>query len=211
MCRVSVPNDPPSVGSIPQWRSAAESFLRAELPAAARPRLTGDPSLWQSPLEGEGSIIIWPFEARLRDDREAESFYVVVGQTAPNYYPAYGLSPEEAFWLHLGTRFMLTVAVARASDADCAGFDAQGAARAIVDRVAPGEVIEDAKVAAAFDAEGQRHVVIACTIAGEPVYVFAGALVPGFSRRRDLPAPVAYRMHLGRLLRAEAASANEED
>ena len=155
-----------------------------------------------------------------RSGRGEEQYHVFVGQTEPNYYPALGLTAEEAFNLHLGTRFMLVMDVALI-DAASAGqpsehlpetaYDAAADARGIVDRVAPGATIEDLTIAAAFDVEGAIHTVLRCRVAGEPVYIMGRDAPPGFSRRVDLPAQVVLRLHIGHVLRQEPKPADEDE
>lgn len=215
----------------PHWRREALAFLAEHFPTNAPTHLSDPLYRGRSPWEAEGPIFIYRFAARLSGS-DPESFYVVVGETEPNYYPAYypghedafnhhgrrgagrytahGLGPEDAFNLHLGTRFMLVVGAARAGTDLTAGYDAERDVRRIVDAVAPGEPIEDLLVAAAFDVEGRLHAVLRCRLRSEPVYVFAGECPPGFSRRTHLPPQVAYRLHLGQVLRNEDAASETE-
>ncbi len=124
----------------------------------------------------------------------------MVGQTEPNYYPAGGLEADDAFVLHLGTRFMLVMGIGLAGDDNLKDYDVVADIRQIVDRVVPGEPIEEVEIATAFSVSGDLHVVVRCRLAGESVFVFAGDCPPGFDRRTDLSPQVAYRLHLGRLL-----------
>jgi len=86
---------------------------------------------------------------------------------------------------------------------DAPPYDFTADARAMVNRVAPESSLEDVSVAATFDVEGQLHAVLRVRLAGNIIYLFARDAPPGFSRRTDLPPHVAYRLHLGIVLRQE--------
>ncbi len=177
-------------------------YLAHELREAA-PKTLGDATRFpHSPLDGEGAVVVFAFEA-VRSDRDAKQFYVVVGRTEPNYYPAHELSPDEAFSLHLGTRFMLVMGIAQAEESMVAAYDPSRDARTIVDRISPNAPIEDARVAAAFDVDGQLHAVVSCRLAGRDVFVMAGDAPHGIHERTGLPPQVAYRLHIGQVLRNE--------
>jgi hypothetical protein len=191
----------PTGSNLEEWRSFAQSYLAEYFPPEARPSL-GDAALFEaSPLEGEGATALFAFAVSRQD--EVEDYYVAVGRTEANYYPSFGLSPAEAFDLHLGTRFTLVLGVAQKQLAASDSFDAQKEARRVVDRIAPQAKMEDLRVAACFDVDGQTHAVLRCRLAGTEVYIFAGDAPPGFSERIDLPPHVAYRIQLGHALRLE--------
>ncbi len=195
------PPVPPDRKSWSAWRDYALEYLRSQLGQAA-PMELGEPAfLERSPLAGEGPLVVFPFRAAL-DGRHLEEYRVVVGCTEPNYYPAYNLSPEETLDLHLGTRFMLVLGVAQYRRADDA-YDPMQDAQSIVARVAPGRPIEDLSIAAAFAVDEQVHTVLRCRIDGTPVYIMARDAPWGFCERADLPPQVAYRLHLGQVLRRE--------
>jgi hypothetical protein len=211
------PTLPPEDQNLDEWRNYALFYLADQLGSAA-PKTLVNPALFpRSPLAGEGPTVLFEFTADL-SGRGEEPYHVIVGKTQPNYYPAYGLSAEEAFDLHLGTRFMLVMGVAlmkEISSEHSAGgssetaYDAAVDARGIVDRVAPGATIDDLKIAASFDVDGRIHTVLRCRVAGEPAYVMGRDAPPGFSRRVDLPAQVVFRLHLGQVLRHEPEPADE--
>jgi hypothetical protein len=56
---------------------------------------------------------------------------------------------------------------------------------------------------AAFAAEGAVHAVCRVTVADEEVYVVTADAPPGIYRQTHLPPHVVYRLHLGKLIRAE--------
>lgn len=195
---------PPDAANLADWSAYARSWLAERWGDHAPTELARGAVFQNSPLEGEGAVAVLPFRAR-RGTATEQDYFVVVGRTEPNYYPAFGLSVEEAYCLHLGTRFMLVLGVAQQSAVQTGEFDAAAEARMIVDRVQPGAAIDELTVAAAFDVEGQRHVVLRCRVAGKPVYILAGDAPMGFSTRVDLPPQVVYRVHLGHALRLEAS------
>lgn len=247
------PKEPPNEQNVDEWRGCALAYLAEAFGEAAPARLENPVVFPRSPLEGEGATAAFEFTAD-RGGRGPERYYVFVGRTEPNYYPAYDLSAEEAFELHLGTRFMLVMGVAQVdgieagegepepAEACDAAIGATGGspardgtgsklpvapveetnpmpdqpydpvqdARRIVDRVAPERPVSEVAVAATFDVDGQRHAVLRCRVGNEPVYVFGRDAPQGFSRRTNLPPHVAYRMHIGHVLRREAADQSAE-
>jgi len=199
---MDAPADPPREGDIDQWRAFALEYLAAQLKDAA-PKTVRSPVVFSNaPLEGDGPVVIFSFIMN-RGGRGDEPHYVVVGQTESNYYPAYGLDADEAYSLHLGTRFMLVMGVAQAAQ-PAGDYDAFCDARAIADRVAPGTALEAVSVAATFDVDGQFHAVLSCRLAGERIYIMGRDSPTGFSRRVDLLPQVVYRLHIGHVLRSEA-------
>jgi len=197
------PDKPPSSENLGAWESCALAYLREQLREAAPSTLSAPTLFPQSPLEGEGATVVFSFTAA-RGARGPEPHYVVVGRTEPNYYPAYGLDADEAFSLHLGTRFMLVMGVAQAADGAGGDYDAYKDARAIADRVAPKMPLEDVCVAATFDVDGAFHTVLRCKLGGEAIYIMGRDGPPGISRRIDLSPHVVYRLHIGHVLRREA-------
>ncbi len=203
------PEAPPSPDTQDAWRAYALHYLREQLRSDA-PTALGDAHFFPvSPLEGEGAAVIFPFMARHGAALDP-NYFVVVGSTEPNYYPAYGLTPQEAFELHLGTRFMLVMAVAQRPPVPEDDFDMNRDARLIVDRVAPGVPIERLALAASFDVDGSLHAVLKCRIKDTDAYIMAASAPMGFSTRTDLPPQVAYRLHIGPALRREPKPAEED-
>ncbi len=214
---MGTPEEPPNELNVDEWRDFALAYLAEALGEAAPSRLENSVVHSRSPLEGEGATAAFEFTAE-RGGRGPERYYVFVGRTEPNYYPAYDLSAEEAFELHLGTRFMLVMGVAQVEGIEAAAgesgpaeaYDAMKDARQIVARVAPERPITDLSVAVTFDVDGQRHAVLRCKIGDESVYVFGRDAPQGFSRRVNLPPHVAYRLHVGHVLRREAVDRSAE-
>lgn len=208
MKRMDRPAQPPLPENLDTWVAYALDYLQTQLREDAPKELGRGTIFGLNPLDGEGPIVVFPFLSE-RGTSADRNYHVVVGMTEPNYYPAYGLDAEEAFCLHLGTRFMLVMQVAQRSRTPEDDFDPQREARLLVDRVAPGEPIEELTVAACFDVEGQLHAVLKCRIRGTDAYLMAGDAPHGFSTHTHLPPQVAYRIHLGRALRAEPRPKDE--
>lgn len=198
------PSAAPSRETIGEWKRFALAYLAGPLREAAPLELQQGEVFPHSPLDGEGATAVFRF--RIDRGRGPEEHFVAVGQTEPNYYPSYGLSDDEAFSLHIATRFMLVLGVAQVPPGAAAEhYDAAGDARAIVDRVAPGQSIHNLRIAATFDVEGQLHSVLRCEIGDRPVYIMGRDAPPGFYERVDLAPQVVFRLHLGNVLRREAA------
>lgn len=195
---------------IESCRAAALAYLRDILRERAPDALASHRAFESSPLEGEGPTVLFEFTlpspAGIPD-----RFFVAAGQTESNYYPALDLSFEDAFALHLGTRFMLVLQVGVASEAVRSGIDLAKRVRELVDSVGPGESISELELAAAFDVEGQCHAVARCRIGPQAAYAFIGDAPPGFSTAVHHPPQVAYRIHLGRALLAEAEQRGATD
>lgn len=200
------PELPPSEPTLQPWRAFALAFLRAELRDAAPAQLAGGVIYPASPLDGEGAVAIFEFQTT-RAGESAARYAVVVGETEPNYYAVHDLTPEEIFELHLGTRFMLVLGVSQIpadialSDAD---YDLNRDAMEIARRATNHPVLEDLALAAMFSVEDQKHAVIKAQLNGNAVYIMGRDAPLGFSTRRDLAAHIAYRLHIGHVLRREA-------
>ena len=100
----------------PDWLDAARRYLAAELGERAPTELALAAVFDERPLEGEGRTAVLTFElpsgplSRSAGAAAGDPLhYVAVGETQPAYYPGYGLSPDDAYSLHVGTRFALVV------------------------------------------------------------------------------------------------------
>lgn len=193
---------------ITEARNNALNYLRAQLGSDAPAELDEPVVFPWSPLEGEGAAVVFPFTTS-RGTTENARFFVVSGRTEPNYYPAHDLTPEEAFELHLGTRFMLVLGVSQVppqhATAD-ASYDMERDAREIVNRISRAAKIDDLQLAATFQVSDVMHAVLRCTLNGRPVYVMGRDAPLGFSSKVHLAPHVAYRLHIGHVLRREASS-----
>lgn len=193
---------------IARWREVAMDYLREQLREDA-PAALGEMTYFErSPLEGEGQTFIFEFMAA-RGAPDVSRYAVVVGDTEPNYYPAEDLTAEELFELHLGTRFMLVLGVSMVPHAEARiddQYDMHLDARQIVARVAPDAVLSELEPAATFRVGEELHTVLRCRLNGQPIYIMGRDAPLGFSARTHLHPHVAYRLHLGHVLRREMNS-----
>ncbi|MFQ5806671.1 MAG: hypothetical protein ACE5I3_09495, partial [Phycisphaerae bacterium] len=130
--------------------------------------------------------------------------YVAVGETEPNFFPAYGLSPDDAYSFHVGTRFALEMGL-QMVDASLEPPGARPLLRAAVRSYAAGAKLEKEELAALFRCEEGLFAVYRLTLDGQDVYCMGADCPPGFYRMTAQPPQVALRLHLGKLIRAEAA------
>lgn len=192
-----------------QSERIALDYLRAELGPRAPSRLVFEGRFNESPLEGEGPATLFSFT--LHDVQSGcphshtppVPHYVCVGNTRPNYFPSYGLNADDAYSFHIGTRFMLELGVSRADNRD-EPPDSLDRLRSVVARLVHGCDIRDARLAALFRVEGELHAVYRLRLGAEDVYFMGADCPPGFYRMTDSPPQAAYRLHLGKLIRAEA-------
>ena len=179
----------------------ALDYLRVELQHEAPTRIERVARFDEVPLQDEGRVTLFRFTARLAGPEE-QPYYVVAGQTVANYYPDWGLTPDQLYSVHVGTRFMLVVEVRQLAIEDLpTGIEA--ALGEELAGVLPGEPISSIVPVAAFRAEDQTHVVCTARIADEDVYVMGGDLPMGIYRQVHLPPHVIYRWHLGEIIRME--------
>lgn len=182
-------------------REQALTYLREQLGTAAPTTLEEFGHFEDSPLEGEGAVTLYRFAAAV-GGVELASYIVAAGETEPNYYPAYDLSPEEAYHLHLGTRFMLVVGVSQMPAADVPPGELERLA-SLVRGVVPDRTVSELTLLTAFRVEDGRHLVARGSIDGHEVYLLGGDMPLGFYQRLSLPPQVVYRIHLGQVLRLE--------
>lgn len=179
----------------------ARDYLAVELREEAPRQITAVGSFDEQPLEHEGAVTVFAFQASIGGS-SPEAYYVVAGRTITNYYPEWGLDAEQIYEVHLGTRFMLVVEVQQIATGELPA-DLE---RQVCDQLAalaPDEPVTNFQPVAAFAADTQKHAVYRATIAGEDVYVLAGDLPLGIYRDTHLPPHVVYRRHLGTLIRLE--------
>ncbi len=182
--------------------SLARAYLDDQLGEAAPKTLIPLGRFDDAPLEGEGSMSVFSFAASLGGN-PAENYVVVAGETQPNYYPAWNLTPEDMFTLHLGTRFMLVMEIQQAPLEDLPATLQADLAEQFT-RIAPGESLTGFAPQVAFRLEDHLHAVCRLRVAEEEVAVVTGQIPLGIFREIDLPPHVLYRLHLGRIIRAEA-------
>ncbi len=192
------------IADLEMWRKAAGEYLRAQLGQRAPHELKLVETFREQPLAGEGPVALFTFDCldglgRVADPRH----YVVVGQTTPNYFPAYGLGPDDAYSFHIGTRFMLEMGVSVA-DARFEPADARESLRALLAACNPGVPIEREELAGLFRCQERLFAVYRVTLGGQDVYCMGADCPPGFYELTDYPPQIALRLHLGQLIRAEA-------
>lgn len=194
---------------IEAWRAAALSYLGETLRERAPAELGAHHVFGESPLEGEGPVVLFEF-VLAGTSSEPQRYFVAGGLTEPNYYAALDLPPEDMYALHLGTRFMLVLGVGLMPEVNRNSLDLDKAVRELVWSIRPGAAVSDVEWAAAFDVDGQLHGVARCRIGEQAAYAFVGGAPAGFSTQVDIAPQVAYRIHLGRALLAETDRAGEE-
>lgn len=195
-------------------QTAALQFLSQQLGPRA-PQNVGPPTHFdEQPLEGEGPTAVLSFDLQPANSVVCASdydprHYVVVGETTPNYYPAYHFSPDEAYSVHLGTRFLLQMQ-AKGLDPQAEPAGSREHMRAWVQGATPNATLETDELAALFELDGQHFAVYRLTLSGETVYFVGLDCPPGFYRLCELPPQVVLRLHLGQLVRREAETDDDQ-
>ncbi len=179
----------------------ARDYLAVELGEEAPRQITAVATYEEEPLENEGAVTIFSFDAAIGGGAE-EAYYVVAGRTVANYYPQWGLDADQIYSVHLGTRFMLVVEVTQLPLLELPAT-LESDVRGELATVTPSEPISNFRAVAAFTAEQQKHAVCRATIADEEVYVLAADLPLGIYREIHLPPHVVYRWHVGTIIRME--------
>lgn len=193
-----------------EFRAVAEAQARNYLQEQLRDRAPGSIHLKQvfeeGPLEGEGRVALFEFELAPPPTGPCGApdtqHYVFAGETEPNFYPSYGLSPEEAYSLHIGTRFILTVGIEKL---DCSQEPPHFRAhmQQFVRGCNPTAAVANEECVLLFRCEDQQFAVWRLDINNTPVYFVGGDLPPGFYQMTEHPPQVALRLHIGGLIRAE--------
>jgi hypothetical protein len=189
--------------------AAARAYLSEQL----GPRAPSDVHLLarfdEKPLESEGVVAVFAFEprrdatARRATATGEDQHYVVVGETEPNYFPGYGLDPDDAYSLHVGTRFMLELEVHRLDP----GMEPPGARerlRTFVVHHLRTAVVTDEELAGLFRCQDDFYAVYRLVIDDKPVYFIGADCPPGCYELSHLPPQAVLRLHLGKLIRREA-------
>ncbi len=191
-------------------RAALEAKAREVLSSTlgAAPSLRFAALFDERPLAGEGITALYSFDLPVPARGSAAApatapHYVAVGETEPGCFPAHGLTPDDAYSLHVGTRFLLGMNVQHVG-AEQEPPGARPAAVELARRCAPGAEIGPAELACLVRCDEQLFAVYRLTIAAEPVYCLGADCPPGFYRLADRPPQVVLRLHLGKLIRQEA-------
>jgi hypothetical protein len=186
----------------------AMNYLRAELGEYVPESIRFEANFDEKALDGEGAASVFSFEARVGGGEcsaGASRFYVVSGETATNYFPAYGFDADDAYSFHIGTIFMVKMRVSRIADEDepaGARESLQNLIRAYIHSEPTS--IGPAQVAAVFRCEDFVFVVYRIEIEDRPVYAMGGDCPPGFYTLTEYPPQTALRLHLGKVIREEA-------
>lgn len=162
----------------------------------------------EQPLEGEGRTLLFSFELPAAASIAARCtpqtrHYVAVGETEPNYFPAYELMVDDAYSFHIGTRFMLVMGV-QLVDPTLAPPGLRETMRRFVQHYARGATIRHEELAALFRSAEAYFAVYRLTLNDDDVYCMVGDCPPGFRRLAHYPPQVALRLHLGHAIRNDA-------
>jgi hypothetical protein len=197
---------------VSQLEGLALGYLRGQLAARAPQTLRFEGEFDEQPLDGEGQTALFSFELPPGTDVGSGAqpgaaevkHYVAVGETGPNFFPAYGLDPDDAYSFHLGTRFVLEMGL-QVVDASYEPPSARALLRAALVNYAAGATLEQEELAALFRCDEGLFAVYRLTLDGQDVYCMGADCPPGFYHMTEHPPQVALRLHLGKLIRAEAA------
>jgi len=187
----------------------ARAYLTAELRERAPERLYLVASYDEAPLAEEGLTALFSFSLSVGPGAGTpQEHYVVVGQTTPNYYPAYDLRADDVYSLHIGTLFALTVGLTTLP-LDEAPPEAGAALRAAIRAVVPDVEVDEPVVTGLFRCEDETFAVYRVRVDGTEFAGCGADCPPGVYHRPDLPPAVVLRWHLGRLIRGEGEAAAE--
>ncbi len=191
----------------------AVAYLAEQLGEAAPRFLTLEGEFDEQPLDGEAAAMVFSFELELGGGgpcpRERRKHYVVAGQTSPGYFPAYGWSSDEAYSVHVGTRFMLETRlhiVEPSLEPPVAKVSLHAALRQFGNGAEP----QSEELAALFRIDDEAYfAVYRVRVRDREYYAFGGDCPPGFYEMSDRPPQAVLRLHLGSLIRREARSVGE--
>ena len=199
------------------WRAAAERYLAQQLGERRPGEMRLEAGFEGGAPETGGAAAVFSFELPPPPSAAPCSpadlrHYVVAGETEPNYYPAYGLDADDAYSVHVGTRFMLEVEVQRIAD-EQEPPQARESLLGLLAQYAPGIEPEAIELAALFTCDDEPWAIYRVEIAGRSLYAMGAACPPGFYELTAYPPQAALRLHLGKLIRheAEAERAQEGD
>lgn len=188
----------------------AIAFLATQLGPRAPQYLSLLAEFDEKPLDGEGRTLIFAFDLPPASEAAACAGYdprhlVAAGDTVANFFPAYGFDADDAYSFHIGTRFMLEMGISRV-DAALEPPDSRRLLRAFVENYAGGVPSEEAELAALFRCDEGYYAVYRLSVGGQDVYCMGADCPPGFYKLTQFPPQTALRLHLGKLIRAEAKS-----
>lgn len=200
-------------------RETAREYLRTQLRDRAPNDLVFEARFEEKPLDGEGPAVVFSFDIQFAGCNTAgggpvstptrsERHYVVVGETEPNYFPGYGLDADDAYSIHVGTRFMLVMELGLADPND-EPTAAREALRQALSTFAANAADAEEQLAGLFRSGGRFVAVYRLRLNGEQVYCLTGDFPTGFYRLTQFPPQVVLRLHLGKLIRAESDDAGD--
>ena len=183
-------------------KTGAMDYLKKALSQDAPRNIVLEGNFPGRPLEREGEMSVFSFETSI-GGQPADRYWVVAGQTPANHYPHWGLTHEQVYELHLGTRFMLVMEVSSVPVGELPP-DLPRQIQDFIGSVAPGETVSDIEPAAAFLVGDDVYAICRARISEEPVYVLGMKAPPGIYRDTQLPPHVVFRLHIGKHIRREA-------
>jgi len=189
-----------------QKEKQALAYLREQLGDRAPQKVQLEGVFDEQPLEGDARTYLFSFRLDTPATCEApaqDKHYVAVRQAEPNYFPAYGMNPSEAYSFHIGTRFMLEMGI-QIVDASLEPPGARAALREFVARYARGATVRNEQLAALFRCDEAYFAVYRLTLHNQDVYCLGADCPPGFYRCTQYPPQMVLRLHLGNVIRAEA-------
>ncbi len=187
----------------------ALDYLAEQLREAAPRYLVLEGEYDERPLEGEAAAMVFSFELNVSGASEhcpggPRRHYVVAGRTAPGYFPAYGWGPDEAYSVHIGTRFMLETRL-HIVDAALEPPGARAGLLAALTQFGDGATADLVDLAALFRVDDEAYfAVYRLRVRERDYYAFGGDCAPGFYEMTDRPPQAVLRLHLGQLIRHEA-------
>ena len=204
------------------WRDSAAKYLLDVLAERAPAAITFEAEFSEAPLEGEGRTALFAFELEVATTppgatavtvagqptcpgRQQMKHYVAVGETMPNYFPAYDFAPDDAYSLHVGTRFMLEMGLQKLAN-DMAPPDAESRLQLVINNFLANAQFTPPELVAVFGCDDATYSVYRLTVNAEPYYLMGGDCPPGFYALTHFPPQIALRLHLGKLIRNEAQS-----
>jgi hypothetical protein len=188
----------------------AHDYLADQLGPRAPATIQFESEFDEAPLEGEGPACLFSFDLAVGNQSDKPGcaasdarHYVVAGATQPNFFPSYGLSPDEGYSFHVGTQFMLGMGIHKVDDSH-EPPGAREAMRAFVASYARGVAINAEQLAGLFRCEEAIFAVYRLQLDEQHVYCLGADCPPGFYTLTENPPQMVLRLHLGNMIRAEA-------
>lgn len=181
-------------------------YLREQLGPRAPEYLTLEGEFAEAPLEGEGATMVFSFFLDIPGagcDAGRRKHFVAAGQTQANYFPDFAFDAGDAYSFHIGTRFMLAMGIARL-EPENEPPGARELLRRCIENCAPGADLETVELAALFRCGEEDFAVYRVRVGGKDYYALGADCPPGFYEKTDCPPQTVLRLHLGKLIRAEA-------